>query len=906
MKHKLYSETSTQGVFTATPQIITPVFEPFVQNLYSEDHFLKEFGGLFSPGFADMELIKTKQSQIVELLESHFSKFEYILERDLDIHKANTDHEWGMVHAQFMKSLESTVADDIFGFTKQKLANSIMKAVDVMVLEMRGLAIDASNFWMKFYLKEIWLMHELGVNEYSTFTLFIYEQLQILVSHKMVGVKHQKVATRLDRFLRTMVQKCGLVILGISFDFKNKIKTLLHQLNNNMSSCQMMTPYIARLELSKLKKKIQELQSMYPNELYIIRFSDSNLRYSFFKQLYENLDNSPDFDYSRIDESIVLPVPEEIATLVKGDGFAKLLGDCKLENQGEDEKMLLQELLGILPTLLPQSPEEQAINAFLSRHQGLNQRRKTKSKKLLDMLEHKKIVEFQFLVNPEGSIAHLVRFEGETEFHLIKTDADGNQMITKQASETKWYKVDTTVSQSTSIKALRVIAANPSKMIFNEESIKTEALNAGSGALGEFLFKLAEGRKPISALSKDFFMKAGSSLAVNLLIKASPELAVVTAWAVGVKTINDLYQNKLLKNDKKVKMLVDIFARTGTNIGVTIGSAIVGQALIPIPILGGFIGGVIGGFSVAALFHTYDKLVSKKVSLELLFLYICLKFHLFGAWSDEKLTPETFQGLEQLIKEFLRNLWSFFIVKHDETTFIKELIHKQNDMLEIVEEMYAKTAEKLKNQVIDFEYQRSWKTAVTYAYISYYYYLTEIKLKSLVDVGEMNEDIFLETVETFESFVNFDPVVEMITHTEINLHASQETIQKVAEEVNRMMDAHQLVTLYKLEDKKHKKDPIELGEKTSRSRKGSFSINQDLELKHNDSDGTPLAPKSPRGEHLKHGTHVEHKHGMHLSAPATPAHLQGQMENKYPAAGESTAKSSDAPRKKSGFSLWPF
>ena len=889
-----------QGQFTASPHIITATFEGHIRNLYSEDHFLKEFGEMFSPGYADMQLIKNKQNQIVEMVEAHFSRFEYILERDLDIHKADTDREWGEANTLFMKSLETQVDEDFYWFSKQKLANSVLKSVDLMVLEMRGIAIDACNFWMKFYLKEIWIMHELGVNEYSTFSLFIYEQLKLLVSHKIFGVKHTQVAHRLERFLKTMVQKCGLVVLGISFDFKNKVKTLLKKLNETMGSCQMISPFLARLELSRLKKKIQELQSLYPNELYIIRFSDSNLRYSYFKQLYENLDNTPDFDYTRVDEDLEAPLPADVTSIIKGNGFSKILSQCKLETQGEEEMILLQELLSIMPTLLPQSPEEQAVSGFLSRHPVIDARRKAKSKKMLDMLEHKKIVEFQFLVNPEGSIAHLVRFEGETDFHIIKSDAEGNQVITKQTSETKWYKVDTTVSQKTSMSALKIIMANPSKMIFSQESIKTEALNAGSGALGEFLFKLAEGRKPISSLSKEFFVKASSSLAINLLVKVSPELAVVTAWAVGVKTINDLYQNKLLKNDKKVKMLVDIFARTGTNIGVTIGSAIVGQALIPIPILGGFIGGVIGGFSVAALFNTYDKLVSKKVSLELLFLYICLKFHLYGCWTDEKLTEDTLIGLTELIKEFLRNLWGFFIVKHDETTFIKEMLLKQKDILDIVEELYAKIAEKLKDQIVNVEYEKAWKTSVTYAYISYYYYLTEIKLKGLVDQGDMNEDIFLEIVETFESFINVDPVVEMITHTEIHLHKSQHTLQKVAEEVNKMLDSHQLVTLYKPEDKKAKKSEEKPApdSKKPRSRRGSFSVNQDLDLKRTDSGMTPLV------EHSETTPHVQKAHN--LSAPVTPSMLQVPGTAHHPEiSGDTTSKSANPPNK-SKFSLWPF
>jgi ElaB/YqjD/DUF883 family membrane-anchored ribosome-binding protein len=256
---------------------------------------------------------------------------------------------------------------------------------------------------------------------------------------------------------------------------------------------------------------------------------------------------------------------------------------------------------------------------------------------------------------------------------------------------------------------------------------------------------------------------------------------------------------------------------------------------------------------------------------------------------------DTFCGLIQLIKSFLKLLGNFFSVIHDEHTFIKELVTKQNDMVDIVEELYAKTAVKSKNQAIDAEYQRIWKTTTTYAYISYYYYLAQIKLRGLLDQGHMNEDIFMEIIETFESFVNFDPVVEIITHSSFNLGGTQETLQRVAEEVNELLDSYKLVSLYKPDEKKDKiEEAVEL--KADQITKSSESVHHHLDPVLKDTTRLHLDSKAITPQHQ----------GAHISKAVTPKTMHAFTESNHPQElHESTSKSAN-PANSSKFSIWPF
>ena len=57
-----------------------------------------------------------------------------------------------------------------------------------------------------------------------------------------------------------------------------------------------------------------------------------------------------------------------------------------------------------------------------------------------------------------------------------------------------------------------------------------------------------------------------------------------------------IFANKFSTDEKKWKEFGGFMLNTTTTVGTSILGAITGQMLIPIPVFGAFIGGVIGGF----------------------------------------------------------------------------------------------------------------------------------------------------------------------------------------------------------------------------------------------------------------------------------------------------------------------
>lgn len=57
-----------------------------------------------------------------------------------------------------------------------------------------------------------------------------------------------------------------------------------------------------------------------------------------------------------------------------------------------------------------------------------------------------------------------------------------------------------------------------------------------------------------------------------------------------------IFTNKYANSDKKMRELRNVTIGSATSIGSGLIGAAIGQTLIPIPMLGAFVGGLIGGF----------------------------------------------------------------------------------------------------------------------------------------------------------------------------------------------------------------------------------------------------------------------------------------------------------------------
>ena len=245
--------------------------------------------------------------------------------------------------------------------------------------------------------------------------------------------------------------------------------------------------------------------------------------------------------------------------------------------------------------------------------------------------------------------------------------------------------------------AIEVLTNQPDTLNFTAGAVSKAVFSAGSGAIGTFIYKLAMSDEAISSLGVDLLQEASGALAINVLLGTMPHVAFAVAWVVGIKSIVDLQRNKFIKTSMKARLMGNIVARSGASLGLTIGSAMIGQALIPIPLLGSFIGGVIGGFSAAALFSSYDKLIAKRVSLELLFCSLLLRFADRPLYSDSPLDAACMSRHESVIAGFVSAVSPFLAVPMSVEWLRNEMTKKDRDTREIVDDLYASSATRRKD-----------------------------------------------------------------------------------------------------------------------------------------------------------------------------------------------------------------
>jgi hypothetical protein len=70
----------------------------------------------------------------------------------------------------------------------------------LILFEMKAILIEVIERWLKFYLKEFWLMIEIGINDLETYQLYIYEDLKNNLS--LFRLKEETVRLRFKKFTK--------------------------------------------------------------------------------------------------------------------------------------------------------------------------------------------------------------------------------------------------------------------------------------------------------------------------------------------------------------------------------------------------------------------------------------------------------------------------------------------------------------------------------------------------------------------------------------------------------------------------------------------------------------------------------------------------------------------------------
>ncbi len=129
--------------------------------------------------------------------------------------------------------------------------------------------------------------------------------------------------------------------------------------------------------------------------------------------------------------------------------------------------------------------------------------------------------------------------------------------------------------------------------------LKTLTVLSNVGVIGGSLGKCIADIKDYNSAS-DFMMDLTKGAAIsgtfNYLIYNVPLVGYLFVTGGYTYTFYSIFSNKYSTFGKKVEEIGNLTIDTATSVSSGILGAFVGQSLIPVPFLGAFIGGVVGGF----------------------------------------------------------------------------------------------------------------------------------------------------------------------------------------------------------------------------------------------------------------------------------------------------------------------
>jgi hypothetical protein len=578
------------------------------------------------------------------------------------------------------------------------------------------------------------------------------------------------------------------MILELGKNLKTKIRNAVGLLSSGVKECSAMTPFVANFELNRVKLRLGQYCDSLKKTWFFYLYADKELLEQYIQGLFENLENTPNINF----EFVTVYSPSE-----KEEGPTDVYLDSNeiTELDDNEDKHMSTDYLDLQDNKTFNTKEEEDIMNFLMKHPEIEKLRQDKMNKLFKDLEDKEVKSVKYFINEKGKLAKLIKFEGENENYMIRKDENGNKVISQKLNN-GWFQVDKSyVSNGTD--AAKIFAGRSFNVKLPTPDIGGSLMMSGTGAIGNFLFKLVEGKDEVQEISQKFVKDAGSSAALTVIMTTMPFVGLSIASVVGAKAINDLRKNKYIKPSKKVTIISEILARTGAKAALTIGGAAIGQTLIPIPFLGAFVGGVIGGFTASAVETSYDSLVAKRVSLELFCFFCLVKIKKRGKWAREKLFQDDIPNLDTELDTFLEviNTASKENIKKNEFK-VQLLDKKQDDIFELMDDMFACIADKDKGETIDQVFEQKWKSMILYCFVSYYYFLLCNQLDGLQAEKKLEEEEKLNILARFECLLYARVLVEWLA-PQLSIFGQWKPYERFIIVLNDMIKDCKIVTLFK-------------------------------------------------------------------------------------------------------------
>jgi len=767
-----------------------------VKRLLEVDKFIETYRDEVGKELEEEEIL-TLHGKLLVIFGKATEAYKQAVLHDLKSDKADLDEKHSIILSEAVQNMHDLLKDQK---AEMEFTPKIVRSFNCIMFELKNIFEDLINRWLKFYTKEFWIMTELGITEFSTMDKYVHWKLMNSLDKVNPEVKYLR--EMFAEFIDGVSAKTGMAILQAGFDFKKKVRNSLELLNQGVQQCAAMTPFVAKYEFTRLRLRIGGYAQNLKNKWFLQLYANKDILDEYEKGLFENIENSPRlvFDtndgYSPIDYGNQEPAQPEKTEETVGDSTKDEDVSTEIMDQQKGEFL---------------SQEEKDIMEFLSLNPSIDQARKARMEKMYKELSDKEVKDVKYFVNEKGRLAKLVKFQGESDYLMIRNDEQGNKVISRKINN-QWFQVDKSYVMS-GRDASQFFVSKPFNFQLADATVGGTLAMSGTGALGNFLYKLVEGKEKINNLSRGLVRDAGSSVALTVLMTTMPFVAVSIASVVGVKALNDLRSNKFIKGSKKVSIVSDIVARTGTKAAMTIGGAAVGQTMIPVPFLGAFIGGVVGGFTASALESSYDSLIAKRVSMELLCFFSIVKMKKRGKWAKERLSPQDAAANEETMKQFIEIL-SLVVAKPIELqSFERELtMTKQEDLFDLVDEIYASIADKDKGEQVDEIFAQRWKTLVIYCFYSYYYYLLYSQLDSLQFEEKITEDQKIEALDRYESLLDVTEVLEWIS-PQLSIFGQYKPYEKFVACINQMLKDCKIVTRFKIPDPKKVQEEKEKQEK---------------------------------------------------------------------------------------------